>query len=55
MPQSAKSCGHHHVYVIELSKDGLLEPKFVRCYPGYAHGKRLVYGGLTGLDPYIRF
>ncbi len=55
MPKSAKPSGHHHVYVIELSKDVLLEPKFVRCNPGYVHGKPCVYVGMTGLDPDIRF
>jgi predicted GIY-YIG superfamily endonuclease len=51
----AKPSGHHHVYVIELSKDVLLEAKFVRGNPGYIHGKPCVYVGMTGLDPDIRF
>ena len=61
MPKRAKRIkpanptGHHHVYVIELSKDVLLEPKFVRGNPGYVHGKPCVYVGMTGLDPDIRF
>jgi hypothetical protein len=47
--------GHHHVYVIELSKDVLLEAKFVRGNPGYIQGKPCVYVDMTGLDPDIRF
>ena len=31
-----------HVYVIDLSKDVLLEPKLVRCNPGYVHGEPCV-------------
>ena len=40
---------HYHVYVIELSKDVLLEPRFRRCNPGYVDGKPCVYVGMTGL------
>jgi hypothetical protein len=46
---------HHHVYVIELSSDVLLESKFLRSNPGYVTGKSCVYVGMTGLDPDIRF
>ncbi len=46
---------HHHVYVIELSKDVLLEAKFKRCNPNYQSGKPCVYVGMTGLDPDVRF
>jgi len=46
---------HHHVYVIELSKEVLREAKFVRGNPSYRHGKPCVYVGMTGLDPDIRF
>lgn len=46
---------HHHVYVIELHKDVLLEPKFRKCNPGYVDGKPCVYVGMTGLDPDVRF
>lgn len=41
---------HHHVYVVELSKDVLLEPRFRKCNPGYIDGKPCVYVGMTGLD-----
>jgi hypothetical protein len=46
---------HHSVYVIELSKDVLFEPKFMKCNPNYMIGKPCVYVGMTGLDPDIRF
>jgi predicted GIY-YIG superfamily endonuclease len=46
---------HHHVYVIELSKDVLLEPRFRKSNPGYVEGKPCVYVGMTGLDPDVRF
>ena len=46
---------HHHVYVVELSKDVLYEPKFRKCNPDYAPGKPCVYVGMTGLEPDERF
>lgn len=46
---------HYHVYVIELSKDVLYEPKFKKNNPGYVEGKPCVYVGMTGLDPDVRF
>ena len=46
---------HYHVYVIELSKDVLHEPRFRRCNPHYVTGKPCVYVGMTGLDPDARF
>ncbi len=46
---------HHHVYVIELHKDVLLEPRFRKNNPGYLDGKPCVYVGMTGLDPDVRF
>lgn len=46
---------HHHVYVIELSKDVLAEYKFRKNNPGYIDGKPCVYVGMTGLDPDVRF
>ena len=45
----------HHVYVIELSPDVLLEPRFRKRNPGYVDGKPCVYVGMTGLDPDVRF
>jgi hypothetical protein len=46
---------HHHVYVVELSKDVLLNTRFMRSNPGYQPGKPCVYVGMTGLDPDVRF
>lgn len=46
---------HYSVYVIELSKDVLDEPRFRKCNPDYRTGKPCVYVGMTGLDPDIRF
>jgi len=46
---------HYSVYVIELSRDVLKEPKFVKGNPGYIDGKPCVYVGMTGLDPDVRF
>lgn len=46
---------HYHVYVIELSKDVLLEARFRKANPGYREGKPCVYVGMTGLDPDVRF
>lgn len=48
-------CKHHHVYVIELSKDVLLEPRFRKNNPKYIDGNPCVYVGMTGLDPDVRF
>ena len=45
----------YHVYVIELSRDVLLEPRFKKRNPGYVDGKPCVYVGMTGLDPDVRF
>jgi hypothetical protein len=46
---------HHHVYVIELSKDVLNEARFRKANPGYITGKPCIYVGMTGLDPDVRF
>lgn len=46
---------HYNVYVIELSKDVLLEGRFLRSNPDYVDGKPCVYVGMTGLDPDLRF
>ncbi|MBA4264616.1 MAG: hypothetical protein C0453_06000 [Comamonadaceae bacterium] len=46
---------HHNVYVIELSRDVLFEPRFRKNNPGYVIGKPCVYVGMTGLDPDVRF
>ena len=46
---------HYHVYVIELSKDVLFEPRFKKANPDYITGKPCVYVGMTGLDTDTRF
>ena len=46
---------HHHVYVVELSKAVLDEPRFRKNNPGYVDGKPCVYVGMTGLNPDLRF
>ena len=46
---------HHHVYVVELSRDVLYEAKFKKCNPDYDPAKPCVYVGMTGLTPDDRF
>ena len=46
---------HHHVYVAELSRDVLPEPRFRKANPGYARKKPCVYVAMTGLTPDERF
>ncbi len=46
---------HYHVYVIELSKDVLLEPHFRKSNPDYVQSQPCVYVGMTCLDPDVRF
>ena len=50
-----KIANNHHIYVVELSKDVLYEPKFKKANPEYLFGKPCVYVGMTGLDPDTRF
>lgn len=45
----------HHVYVIELHPDVLIESRFRKSNPGYVEGQPCVYVGMTGLDPDVRF
>ncbi|WP_041675630.1 hypothetical protein [Ramlibacter tataouinensis] len=52
MPRRA---GHHHVYVVELSSKAWDVPRFRQANPGYREGMPLVYVGMTGLDPDLRF
>jgi hypothetical protein len=46
---------HYHVYVVELSRDVLLNARFMRSKPDYQTGKPCGYVGMTGLDPDVRF
>ena len=45
----------HHVYVAELADAVWNEPSFRKANPGHQVGKPLVYVGMTGLDPDLRF
>ena len=53
--RQAISSYHHNVYVVELSRDVLYEPKFRKANPGYDPAKPCVYVGMTGLSPDERF
>ena len=46
---------HYHVYVVELSKDVLDEPKFREANRRHDPRKPCVYVGMTGLPPGERF
>jgi hypothetical protein len=46
---------HYHVYVVELDDRVWNAARFRRANPGHVPGKPLVYVGMTGLDPDIRF
>lgn len=43
------------MYVVELSKAVLEEPRFRKSNPAYVDGKPCVYVGMTGLSPDVRF
>ena len=53
--RKTRSRHHHHVYVVELSDRVWNEPSFRRANPDHQLGKPLVYVGMTGLDPDLRF
>ena len=55
MPKLRKTKHHHHVYVVELSERVWNEPAFRRANPDYRLGMPMVYVGMTGLDPDLRF
>jgi len=46
---------HHHVYVVELDDRVWNAAKFRRANPDHVLGRPLVYVGMTGLDPDVRF
>jgi len=46
---------HHSVYVVELSKEVLNEPRFRKANQEYRLGFPCVYVGMTGLSPDVRF
>ena len=45
----------HNVYVVELNKAVLHEPKFIKKNPNYITGYKCYYVGATGLEPEMRF
>ena len=55
MPSKRDRRHHHHVYVVELSDRVWNEARFRGANPDYQLGKPLVYVGMTGLDPDLRF
>ena len=54
-PKRTPKRRHYHVYVIELDRRVLDEPRFIKANPGYRAGKPCVYVGMTGIDPDVRF
>jgi len=46
---------HYHVYVVELDDRVWNVARFRRANPDYQLGQPLVYVGMTGLDPDLRF
>ena len=47
--------GQYHVYVVELQDEVWNVARFRKANPGHRPGKPLVYVGMTGLDPDVRF
>jgi hypothetical protein len=50
-----KRKGHHHVYVVQLDDRVWRHARFRAANPAHELGKPLVYVGMTGLDPDVRF
>ncbi len=46
---------HYNVYVVELDDRVWNEARFRKANPDHQIGKPLVYVGMTGLDPDLRF
>ena len=46
---------HYHVYVVELDDRVWNVARFRRANPDHVLGRPLVYVGMTGLDPDVRF
>jgi hypothetical protein len=55
MPTRRAARHRHHVYVVALDDRVWNEPSFRKANPDYRHEKPLVYVGMTGLDPDLRF
>jgi hypothetical protein len=54
-PMPRRASHHHHVYVVELSAQAWEIASFRRANPQYTGSGPLVYVGMTGLDPDLRF
>ena len=46
---------HHNLYVVELDRAVLKEPRFIESNPRYDPEKPCLYVGMTGLSPEERF
>src|SRR5215469_1771880 len=55
VPMPRKPARTHHVYVIELAPEAWKHIKFRRANPNRDSEKPLLYVGMTGLTPEIRF
>ena len=55
MPARRGRRPHHCVYIVELSKEVLDEPRFRKANQTYRLGFPCVYVGMTGLSPDVRF
>lgn len=51
LKKSTRLSQHHNVYVVELSREVLYEPKFRKANPDYNPARPCVYVGMTGLTP----
>ncbi len=54
-PRSHPRSHHYSVYVVELDAAAWNVAGFRKANPEYTHAKPLVYVGMTGLDPDLRF
>lgn len=54
-PGSHPRSHHYSVYVIELADTVWNVAAFRKANPAYAHARPLVYVGMTGLHPDLRF
>ena len=52
---SRRPAQHYNVYVVELDDRVWNEARFRKANPDHQLGKPLVYVGMTGLDPDLRF
>jgi hypothetical protein len=55
MPAKRGRRPHYCVYIVELSKEVLNEPRFRKANATYRLGFPCVYVGMTGLSPDVRF